>query len=46
MGCRIVRIGVPREDIFVTTKVWTSDFGNAADTIYGSLERGECFSAF
>ena len=30
---------VKREDIFVTTKMWTSDYGNGAEAIEGSLTR-------
>ena len=30
---------VKREDVFVTTKLWTSDFGNGDAAIDGSLER-------
>lgn len=31
--------GIPREEIFLTTKLWTDDFGQAADAINGSLSR-------
>lgn len=39
VGRGIVRSGVPMEEVFITTKIWTADFGNAAAAIDASLER-------
>ncbi len=39
VGRGIVRSGVPREEIFLTTKLWTADFGQAAQAIDASLKR-------
>ncbi len=35
----LVRSGVPREEVFITTKIWTDDFDDAANAIDASLER-------
>jgi diketogulonate reductase-like aldo/keto reductase len=44
VGRGIRSSGVPREDIFVTTKLWPSDFSydKAKEAITGSLERLDC----
>lgn len=39
VGRGIARAGVPRDDIFLTTKLWTADFSNAAAAIDASLQR-------
>jgi diketogulonate reductase-like aldo/keto reductase len=39
VGQGISAAGVPRGDIFVTTKLWTDDFGRADDAIDESLSR-------
>ncbi|WP_297149198.1 aldo/keto reductase [uncultured Ellagibacter sp.] len=39
VGRGIVRAGVPRDEVFLTTKLWTADFANAAAAIDGSLQR-------
>jgi diketogulonate reductase-like aldo/keto reductase len=39
VGRGIKRAGVPREDVFITTKLWPADYGNAAKAIDDALER-------
>lgn len=39
VGRGIARAGVPRDEVFLTTKLWTADFANAATAIDGSLRR-------
>ena len=39
VGRGIARAGVPRDEVFLTTKLWTADFANAAAAIDGSLRR-------
>lgn len=39
MGRGIARAGVPRDEIFLTTKLWTADFADAANAIDASLTR-------
>ena len=39
VGRAIARAGVPRDEVFLTTKLWTADFANAAEAIDGSLRR-------
>lgn len=39
VGKAIKRSGVPREEIFVTTKLWTADFANAEEEINNMLKR-------
>ncbi|MCY7009276.1 aldo/keto reductase [Fusobacterium simiae] len=39
VGKAIKRSGVPREEIFVTTKLWTEDFSNAEEEINNMLKR-------
>lgn len=39
VGRAIARAGVPRDEVFLTTKLWTADFANAAAAIDGSLRR-------
>ena len=39
VGRAIARAGVPRDEIFLTTKLWTADFANAASAIDTSLSR-------
>ena len=39
VGRGIARAGVPRDEIFLTTKLWTADFADAAAAIDGSLAR-------
>lgn len=39
VGRAIANSGVPRDEIFLTTKLWTADFGNAASAIDASLQR-------
>ncbi len=39
VGRAIKRSGVPREEIFVTTKLWTADFANAEEEIDNMLKR-------
>lgn len=41
VGNAVRKSGIPREDIFVTTKIWISTYGyeNAMKSIEGSLER-------
>lgn len=39
VGRGIVRAGVPREEVFLTTKLWTADFADAAVAIDASLMR-------
>ena len=39
VGRGIVRSGVPRDEIFLTTKLWTADFANAAAAIDAALSR-------
>ena len=39
VGKAIKRSGVPREEIFVTTKLWTADFSNAEEEIDNMLKR-------
>ena len=39
VGRGITRAGVPRDEVFLTTKLWTADFANAATAIDGSLQR-------
>ncbi len=39
VGRGVARSGVPRGDVFVTTKLWTDDFGDAANAIDASLAR-------
>ena len=39
VGRGIARAGVPRDEVFLTTKLWTADFANAAAAIDGSLQR-------
>lgn len=39
VGRGITRAGVPRDEVFLTTKLWTADFANAAAAIDGSLRR-------
>jgi diketogulonate reductase-like aldo/keto reductase len=39
VGEGVKRSGVAREDVFITTKLWPSDYDNAAQAIDGALER-------
>ena len=39
VGRGIKRSGVPRENVFITTKLWPSDYGNIAEAINSSLQR-------
>ncbi len=39
VGRGVSRSGIAREDIFITTKLWTDDFGQAARAIDTGLER-------
>ena len=39
VGRGIARAGVPREEVFLTTKLWTADFADAAAAIDASLAR-------
>lgn len=39
VGAAIRRSGIPREDIFVTTKLWNSDHGNPARALETSLRK-------
>ena len=39
VGRAIKRAGVPRDEVFLTTKLWTADFANAAAAIDASLQR-------
>lgn len=39
VGRGIARSGIPRGEIFLTTKLWTDDFSNAASAIDASLTR-------
>lgn len=39
VGRGIKRAGVPRDEVFLTAKLWTADFANAAAAIDGSLQR-------
>ncbi len=39
VGRGIARAGVPREEVFLTTKLWTADFADAAAAIDASLQR-------
>lgn len=39
VGRGIARSGVPREEVFLTTKLWTADFADAAHAIDASLAR-------
>lgn len=39
VGRGVSRSGIPREDIFITTKLWTDDFDEAARAIDTGLER-------
>lgn len=39
VGRGMVASGLPREEIFLTTKLWTADFNQAAEAIDGSLSR-------
>jgi len=39
VGRGIKRSGVPRENVFITTKLWPADYGNAANAIDASLQR-------
>ena len=39
VGRGIARAGVPRDEVFLTTKLWTADFANAASAIDASLQR-------
>lgn len=39
VGRGMVAAGVPREEVFLTTKLWTDDFGRAAEAIDESLSR-------
>ena len=39
VGRAVKQSGVPREEVFIVTKLWTSDFGNAAAEIDGALKR-------
>ena len=39
VGRGIARAGVPREEVFLTTKLWTADFADAARAIDASLSR-------
>ena len=39
VGRGIARAGVPRDEVFLTTKLWTADFANAAAAIDASLQR-------
>lgn len=39
VGQGMVSAGVPREDVFLTTKLWTDDFGRADQAIDQSLAR-------
>ncbi len=38
VGRGIARAGVPRDEVFLTTKLWTDDFSNAAAAIDASLQ--------
>lgn len=38
IGRGIKRVGVPRDEVFLTTKLWTADFGSAAAAIDASLQ--------
>jgi pimeloyl-ACP methyl ester carboxylesterase len=39
VGRGIKKSGVPREDVFISTKLWPSDYGNAAAAIDTALEK-------
>ena len=39
VGAAIRKSGIPREDIFVTTKLWNSDHGNPAQALETSLSK-------
>ena len=39
VGRAVKKSGVPRSEIFIVTKLWTSDFGRAAAEIVGALGR-------
>ena len=39
VGRGIARAGVPRDEVFLTTKLWTADFSDAAAAIDASLAR-------
>ena len=39
VGRGIARAGVPRDEVFLTTKLWTADFSDAAAAIDASLTR-------
>lgn len=39
VGRGIKRSGVPREDVFITTKLWPNDYANAASAIDAALEK-------
>jgi diketogulonate reductase-like aldo/keto reductase len=39
VGAAIRRSGIPRENIFITTKLWNSDHGNPARALEASLHR-------
>ena len=39
VGRGIARAGVSRDEVFLTTKLWTADFANAAEAIDASLAR-------
>jgi diketogulonate reductase-like aldo/keto reductase len=39
VGRGIKRAGVPREDIFITTKLWPNDYADAANAINAALEK-------
>lgn len=39
VGNAIVKSGVPREDLFITTKVWTNGYGNTKRSIEDSLRQ-------
>jgi len=39
VGRGLAASGVPREEVFLTTKLWTDDFGRAADAIDEALAR-------
>jgi len=39
VGAVIARCGIAREELFVTTKLWNSDHGDAASAVTASLDR-------
>lgn len=39
VGRAIAKSGVPRDEVFLTTKMWTADFSNGPAAIDGSLQR-------